>query len=234
MNLFNMNKPLLVFFIFLCLTLLWSCQPGSVEEKHQSKLFAEFYLRLVQDEPLVKGEVSFFEGDSLSVARPRTFKQVLINNQLMAAKELKMKGTSYRGSLNGLTDSIYTFSFINANDEQQSYQLSVDRIDAFLIKDGWTKSTGMSVVWKGTPLSEQEELVLLFTDKKNKSSIIEVSGPTKHSEVILTTDQLAPLNLGPGKLYLVRKTNRQTVTEKTQFTSRVEFFTAPISLTVKE
>ncbi len=218
----------------LLLILFGACQPASVEEEGQSKLFAEFHLRLVENEPLVKGEVSFFEGDSLATARPRTFKQVMINNQLMAARELKAKGTSYRGVLNGPVDSVYTFSFINGNNKQQSHQIGVARIDAFLVKDGWTRSKGMTVVWKGKPLGAAEELIFLFTDASNKSTIIEVPGPTRWSEIILTSDQLAPLSLGKGNLYLIRKTNTMDVNEKHHFTSRVEFFTAPLTIQVKE
>jgi hypothetical protein len=229
----KMKQSLLLSFGLLLL-MLGACQPASVEEKDKAKLFAEFYLRIVQGEPLVKGEVSFFEGDSLPAARPRTFKSVMLNNQLMAAKELKVKGTSYRGELNGSVDTTYTFSFINGNDEQKSHQISVHRIKAFLIKDGWKKSTGMTLAWKGAPLSSEENLVLLFTDLDNKSTFIELAGPTTRSEIIVTAAQLKNLIAGKGSLRLVRKTKTEFIDDNHHFINTVEFFTDPIAIHVKE
>lgn len=227
-------KHILLLSFSLLLLILGACQPTSVEEKDKAKLFAEFYLRVVQDEPLVKGEVSFSEGDSLPTARPRTFKSVMLNNQLMAAKELKVKGTSYRGELNGLVDTVYTFSFVNGNDEQQSHQISVHKIRSFLIKDGWKKSTGMTLVWKGAPLSSEEKLILLFTDPNNKSTFIELDGPTARSEIIVTTDQVESLFTGKGNLSLVRKSKTEFIDTKHHFVNTVEFFTSPIAIHVKE
>ena len=229
-----MMKQNLLFFFCLLLLILGACQPTAVEEKNEAKLFAEFYLRVVQNEPLVKGEASFFEGDSLPTSRPRTFKSVMLNNQLMAAKELKVKGTSYRGELNGSVDTVYTFSFINGNDEQQSHQIGVHKIKSFLIREGWKKSTGMTLVWKGSPLSSEEKLILLFTDLENKSSFIELAGPTPQPEIVVTADQLESIFTGKGNLRLVRKTKTVFKDDKHHFINSVEFFTTPIAIHVKE
>ncbi len=217
---------------------IFNCQADSKAESSASTkhIFAKYYVRYLQTEKELKAEAYFKEGDTLSKARSIVLANVIFENTPMEAQNLgKNYGLRYAYRKNGPYRKQYEFKYKDEELGQFSHFLDMSPITDFLIKEGSiSKKAGTTLVWKGDPLTDNQELILLFTDQDKKAFPIQISGPTDRTEVFIPNEKITDLSLGEGKLMIVKK--QVIESQETNFAkiSEMEFYSNKISVDIVE
>lgn len=228
-------KPLIYPLLLFCF-LFVSCQSDSKSTQIEDKktTFANFYLRYLQAEKKVKAEAFFRKGESAKVGSAVEYK----NGVRFDGGAMQMKSVVGRKLYKSerLTDfnSTYTFEVDPGNANGYSHALKINPISNYSLENGVSKSKGIQLKWEGSPLSQAEQLVLLFTDSQNRAFNINIDGPTEHSAASIPKERLEKMKYGNGSLYLVRKFNSISKTEGKQINAASEFYTNAINIKVVE
>ena len=225
------------FFFILSLS-IFGCKSDSVQEapKKAKHIFAKYYVRYLQTEKELKAEVSFKEGDTLTHARSIVLTDVSFEGEQMEVQSLGGNyGVRYSFRKRGPYSRQYKFQYNSKDLGQLSHTLGIDPITDFLIKEGTiNKKSGTTLIWKGDPLTENQEMILLFTDEKRKAFPVQIKGPSERAELFLPAEKISNLSIGKGKLMLIKKQLEQA--DENNFTkiSEVEFYSNNIDIEVVE
>ncbi len=222
-------------FPLLFLTLLFcNCQPEP-EPDQGPMLFADFFIRYLDDEKELKAQASFLEGDSIDSAIPKTFEGgVAFQGSGMEMKKIQDKLIRYSLVQEMNYQDSFRFKFNNDLGNPEIYSIAMSPITDFFLKGPISKSKGMTIVVNGGVLNPGENLVLLFSDEKNQARTINVIGPVANVEYHFGPDQLRNLTIGPGQLYLVKKQLKDEKTTTREIRTEIEFYTKAIEVEVEE
>ncbi len=222
-------------FVSLLLAFLFcNCQTDSNPEKGPL-IFADFFIRYLDDEHELKAQASFLEGDSINNAVPKTFEGgIAFQGSGMEMKKIQDKLIRY--SLIREMDYLDTFRFKFNNDlgNPEIYSVAMSPIQDFFLQGPISKSKGMTIVINGGVLNPGENLVLLFSDEKNQARTINMVGPKADVEYRFTADQLKNLTIGKGQLYLVKKQLKEQNIGNRVVRTEIEYYTKAIDVEVVE
>jgi hypothetical protein len=231
-----MKRSILLYLLFGLLFTL-ACRE---EEKPAARprLFADFFVRYLEEEGQIKAHASFAEGDSLKTALPKTFQggvaflgsgmqpRQLSDNSVRYVYNASTSGGSFPGS--------FPFRFKDDEGKQQEFALRMAPVEDFSINGDISKSKGMNLTVKGELLSADESFVLLFSDEENRASTITIAGPSNSMEHYFPPENLINLRPGKGRLYLVRKKTEIREESNRRVVSNTEFYSRTIDIEVKE
>ena len=225
------------YFPLICLGLTaftFSC--NNIEpSKEDPFLLAEYFVRYLKPQKQVKAYVSFFEGDSLETAHPKTFfGGVTFQGRSMTPKDLASKAVRYTLTGTGEYEKSFQFRYRDDSNEEQIHVVGMTPIEEFLVQGEISKSDGMTLIVQGGLLEKDESLVLLFNDEQNRASTVTVQGPSNSIEHFIPRTNLANLSLGKGKLYLVKKKEEVVEEKRQRILSAIEFYSETIEIEVKE
>ncbi|MCB0552002.1 MAG: hypothetical protein KDD02_00510 [Phaeodactylibacter sp.] len=220
---------------FLVLVLATACQRNSEDQK-KPQLFAELFVRYLEAERELKATATFFEGDSIQTASPKTFSGgVSFQGSGMEARPLPGGVVRYTLQQNADYSAAFPFRFPSNNGQKQEYTLAMLPIDTFYIIDGKaSKSQGMSLYAQGGQLQAGESLVFLFNDANNRAYSFTLEGPTNGEEYRISAQQLEGLEPGPHQLYLVRKKRMAEKKPGVSILADVEFYTRLVEVEVEQ
>jgi len=228
------NKYLISGVLLLLLALGWGCGNGNNQTEQGPRIYAELFVRYLQSEREIKATATFFEGDSLANAAPKTFQGgVAFQGSGMEARQLPGGATRY--NLQRAADYAEAFPFRFKDDDGQTleYALSMVPLDTFFIANNQaSKNQGMVLYAKGGELQDGESLVFFFSDAQNRAVTFTIPGPHRGEEYRLTRQQLKDLAVGPHYMYLVKKRRTAEERGKLSVLADVEYYTRVAELEV--
>ncbi|GJM31638.1 MAG: hypothetical protein DHS20C18_06390 [Saprospiraceae bacterium] len=222
------------FFSLLAVVLFSACDNDPAPQSKPT-IFADFFIRYLEDEHELKAQATFMEGDSLTSAVPKIFESgVAFLGSNMKMKKIQDKLVRY-----SLTNEMgymgsFRFKFNDENRNPEIYSIEMPPIENFQMKGPISKSKGMTVVINGGILSQEESMVFLFNDKHNQARTITVLGPQTNIEYRFNADQLRNLSLGEGQLYLVKKQLKVQNNPHRSIRTEIEYYTKAIDVLVEE
>lgn len=227
-----------LFIIFFGGTFLLACgckEAASGQEKPKEKLYIDFFVRFLADESQLKAQATFSEGISPDEAKPKHIEGgVAFQNSGMIERNIQSKIIRYESIREGEYADDFPFQFKDDEGNQRAYNLKMSPIEAFFLKGEISRSKGMTIVVNGGLIKANEQLVFFFSDEDNKAYSITLSGPAKTIEFVFESAQTAPLHLGPGKLYLVKRQDNQQENDEISLVSSIEYYTKAIDIEVVE
>ena len=218
-------KAFLRFGSLLCLTLWTSCQPSPSQSG--PRLYGELYVRYLASERQLKAEASFLEGDSLADARPVSFEQgISFLGSGMVPRSLPGEVTRYQYQEKLDYPESFRFGLIPPQGERVEVEFSMEPLGDFTIDGEVSKTSGFTLRAQGSTLSDEESLILLFSDANNKANTIILKGPSEKIQHTFLGKQLSGFALGKHQLYLVKK--RQSTLENDWLSANavIEYYTA--------
>lgn len=233
-----MKTPILsyiTFGLFIFITFSFAACNATTETKQveTKNIFADFYVRYFQTEKLLKGQVTFGEGDTISTTKPIEMARVNFMNSGMTKKNLLGKYTRYMYQAPVTqTQSEFKFNFTDKQGQSQEQTLKMEPINDFSFKGDISKSKGMVLQLDGTTLSADEQMILLFNNDDNKVATIDIGGPSTNQAISFTGEQLNGLSLGKNQLYLVKKQIRRFQKDNYKMSSIIEFYSNTIEVEV--
>lgn len=212
------------YFLFIGFIIsLGACQ--TQDHKNNSEpVFADFYIRYLEEEGKLRAEASFFSGDSLKNAKPKTFNAVFFQGGAMELRDLKSKGKKYRSERSLKFNSPFNFNWKNEDGTPSSFDLKMEPINDISIEGNLSQQKTAILNWKGSPLSDKESLVVVLTDSKNQTTIINKKGPLTDNRIEIKPEDLTKLSSGVIKVYLVKKNSEKIQKESTFVESAIEFY----------
>jgi len=233
-------RNLLITFLLLG---LMSCSCGLEKPDEQAipearhKLYVDYYLRYLQSEKQLKVEASFREGihiDSAKNIEPEG--SVFLENIQLLPYRISSDNLRYQKEFNRVFEDEYNFKFVD--DKEQSiinHPIQISSIDNFSIEENTgSKSTGFNITWEGDTLQENEELLVLLTDSKNKASSYIMEGPSSKKSCTFPTTRMDGLNTGKGFLYLVKKQKSFVEKEEMSIKTLAEFYSDKVDINITE
>ena len=217
----------------VCLLLLGiSCQPNQSPKKTKAKIFSQFFVQYRQSGRLFRAEANFAVGDSLATAANVEMQSVRFQGSQMELKSKPNGNPVYKTEISGDFQNEMRLKFNRSNEEEHNIVLQFSPIESFLVKGDVSKKNGLTLVWKGLPLQEQEELLLFFADKNNKAASHSLIGPTQRSEVTLDGKFLSELEAGRGNLFLVKKKKGSENQKAVSTYFELEYYTNALQINI--
>ncbi len=220
--------PYILFFGII--SFLLSCQTEAPKQEKSDKTkpstFANFYVRFFQTQGRTEATAIFQNGMTQQQAQSlKIEKGVFFHNGNMVERNIPKIGTRYQAFYDGPFSETYKFQFQDPLKGKTDHIVDMNPISAFSFEGEISKSKGATLSWSGTPLNENEALVFLIQDAKNKSRSFELKGRTNASKINVASKHLSKLALGSAKIYLVRKQSKAEQKPNLVILAETEFYT---------
>jgi len=230
-----MKSTLLRLFFLLALNALSACRSESTGE-NDAHLFADFYVRYLESERELKAYASLMTGDSLGNAHPlEPVGSVRFEGSPMETRRLANRNVRYVYSERDVAYTTpFEFQYRSTSGKPITQKVSLKPIRSFSVQRPVSLESGLALRTQGGSLTEEESLVLLFTQEDRSSKSITIAGPHPGDNYRLEGGQLSELSPGPVELYLVKR--KVTVAEKRngRITAEVEYYTRTEEIELKE
>jgi len=215
--------------------LLPACREERPEEKAKH-LFAEFFVRYLQAEQEIKAHVSFFEGDTIQSAAPKSFAGgAAFQGNSMKARSLPGGTIRYTFEQRGNYADTFQLRFRDDSGQDREIAAAMAPVDSFAIAGGQaSRSGGMTLYAKGGKLNPGESMVLLFSDENDKAYTIMLTGPSAGEEYRIPAAKVETLNPGKHTLYLVKKKRASEKGDTLSILADIEYYTHTIEVEVVE
>ncbi len=235
--------------IFLVAFLFYSCQsePKSVTTRTEEvpnmkageKLFANYYIRYLADEKIMKSEASFFTGVERQKRNAETFSTISLGGTTMRLDKTSKANPYYKLEQNGVQGNKVKFQFITTQGAKEEDLISTPMLESISFGKQLSQSKNGLLSWKGEPLGDKESLVLLFTNKEERTTSTVVNGPSEKSELLIPFKKLEKISLGVNRVYIVRKSRSIEKKQGSDGTPRevralTEFYSKTVELEVVE
>lgn len=216
------------FFIAICLIGLSTACRNVELTNTEPFLFEEYYIRFLQAERELKAQATYYEGDSLETATPKTFfGGVSFLGSGMKARSLPNNITRYSTTRDRITyPERFRFGYKNDSGELIDYNLEMAPIGSYSIPDTINKRSPITISIENSPLEADESIVILINDSANKASTFSYKGPMDNTSFILSQQQLAALAIGKAEVYLVKKQVTAKKNNHRKIQSTIEFYSA--------
>jgi hypothetical protein len=221
------------FFFFSFFFLLVGCQ--TTPSASGPRLFAELYVRYLEDGQQIKAEASFLEGDSLSTAQSVDLpKGVSFLGSGMGERKLQGNFTRYQYENFGEYPSTMRFRARRSETEFTDFEASLSAIQSIDFPD--TLFLGRAHAFSIAPdgLKEDQSLVLLLTDSTGKSIPVELSGPVKKGGLQLSPTQIEGMAPGKGSLYIVKKQTERKETRQSTSVFTIEYYSKSVEFWISK
>ena len=222
------------FLLAITTFLFWGCENNA--NLNNEILFEEYYVRYLEAEKELKAYATFLEGDSLQNAKPKIFfGGIAFQNSGMEVRNLPKGVVKYSiTNDNASYSNPFTFKYRNEEGVAIEEVLEMKPLGDFFVKDNISLSKGMTLVINDGSLSEDEQLVLLFSDEKNRAFSIPIMGPSEQIEYTFTNDQIQNLSEGKGQLYIVKKQSKIKEGENRSVSSNIEFYSKTLEIYIEK
>lgn len=223
-------KKILHILLFGIITFLLSCQTEAPKEEKSDKskpsTFANFYVRFFQTQNQTEATATFQSGMTQQQAQPlKIEKGVFFHNGNMVERTIPKIGPRYQALYDGVFSETYRFQFLDPLKGKTDHIVEMNPISDFSFEGEISKSKGATLSWKGSPLNENEAIVFLIQDAKNKSRRFELKGKTSASKIDIASKHLSQLELGAAKIYLVRKQSKAEQKPNLVILAETEYYT---------
>ncbi len=227
-------RYLLVCFLFFSMI---SCQQDSAKSSNNDvKLFADFYVRYLQNEQQLKAEAIFKRGlDKEKANKIELEGDVKFDGQLL--NPIKLNNSIFRYQLESKRAFKENTIFKIEHDKGTTteHSIGMSPIGKFSLENGSaSKKNGFLLAWDGANLTDKERLLVLVTDKNNKAHSISINGPSKNQQARIKGVDLQPLATGAGYIYLVKKTSNTVTKDDMIISSLAEYYTDRILIEILE
>lgn len=222
--------------IFFCICAAFVLlQAGCAGGAGKPRIIADLYVRYLADVAELKAQASFYEGDSLQTALPKTMAGgVTFQQSAMEAKILQGEVVRYSLQRRGNFNPPFQFGYTDGEGVKGEYTLAMNPIDSFSFRGEASRSKGATLLFYGAPLGEGESLVILVSDVNNQAATLEISGPKSTNDLFIPASNLASLQPGPGTVYLVRKTAKMEDTPGRHVIATGEYYTDVVRFELAE
>lgn len=226
---------ILIPFLILGSMFFFGCRSTQPQEK-PNHLFAEFFVRYLQAEQELKAHASFYEGDTIKTAVPKSFAGgATFQGQSMEARNLPGGTIRYIYEQLGSYADTFQFSFKDDFGQSRGIPVAMTPIDSFAVQGGQaSRSTGMGLYARGGQLSRGESMVLLFSDENQKASTILLTGPSAGEAYRIPAAKVETLSPGKNTLYLVKKKRTVEKGDSLSILADIEFYTRTIEVEIVE
>lgn len=217
---------------FCCIVFAGACQSPATSE--EPPVHANLYVRYLESDGELRGQASFFRGDSLETAVPLQLPGgVSFMSSGMKMRELPGKVYRYSASLPVSFRGPFRFAYrLRPDEEPRILSIDMAPIDSFRVLRAGLED-GLAFDLYGS-LNEEEELLLLFTDEAQQVKTVLVTGPHAPGELRVPADALVGFRPGPYQLYLVKKLNRTAEAEDgTLIHQAIEYYTAEVGFKLR-
>lgn len=222
-------------FYCICAAAVLLGQAGCADSAGKPRLIADYFVRYLADVSEIKAQASFYEGDTLETAVPKAIAGGLSFQQsAMETKSLSRGVVRYLLQRRSEFIPPFTFAFTGDDGEKVTYNVPMNPVDSFSFRGPVSKSKGGTLLLKGTPLSAEESLVVLFSDARNQAGSVTIQGPITTQEVFIPATNLAHLQTGAGMVYLVRKIVKIEDTPARYVIASAEYYTPAIDVNLEE
>jgi hypothetical protein len=203
------------------------------ENKGKSAVYGSFFIRYMEDGNWLQSNVSFYEGDTIATAKPKTWKGgVSLLGSAMDARNLPGDEIRYitDRQIDFITD--YTFRFSEDNANLREVKTNIQPISPLKFKAPASKSAGLILEHGGTPMESGESIVVLLTDSTGQTYTIELSGPQRSSSLVLNSGQVENIPAGTYEWYGVRKKQRQYKEEYLDYSVETEYYAKAVKVEI--
>ena len=223
-------KKIPLILLFGIISFLMSCQPEAPKEEKSDKskptTFANFYVRFFQTQNQTEATATFQNGMTQQQAQPlKIEKGVFFHNGNMEERTIPTIGPRYQAFYDGAFSETYRFQFQDPLKGKTDHIVEMNPISDFSFEGEISKSKGATLSWEGPPLNENEAIVFLIQNAKNKSRRFELKGKTNASKINIANQHLSKLELGEAKIYLVRKQSKAEQKPNLVILAESEFYT---------
>ena len=225
------------FFGFLLLLSFTACQQDSTASNaNDIKLFANYYVRYLQNEQQLKADASFRKG----LEKEKATKIDLAGEVRLANKPLvpvRLNNTIFRYQLEETMDFRSSYDFVLEHDsgEATKHTIALSPIGKFSLENGLaSKTDGFQLNWDGAKLEKNERILLMITDKNSKAHSVTINGPSANQMSKIKGADLTGLAAGNGYIYLVKKRMQEEIQGTTVINSLAEYYTDRILVEIVE
>ncbi len=216
---------LLLFGAFCGLLILSGCQSG-LGSKKQSNVYGSFFIRYMESDRWIQANASFYEGDTIATAAPRTWEGgVSFLGSAMDARQLPGGDIRYIADRQIDFISDYAFRFTDDGSKLREVVTVVSPLSGLGFRAPASKQSGLVLTYSGTPLDAWESMVVLLSNEQGQTHTLNISGPQRNAEIVLTANEVSPLTAGKWQLYAVRKRARTYEEDHFDFTVETEYYT---------
>ena len=241
-----MKNNRIIYSLFLALGIVIGCQntpstpnaptPDQAPTSPDKVLpvFANYYIRYIEDDRLLRAEASFKEGENASKSQPITFKGgVAFMSSGMQAKKLneQLIRYEYLQKVDFPKDE-FRFNFKDKKEQEHLFNIGLTPIVDFEVKKA-SISSGLRIDLKTEPLTSDETLIAILTDTNGNPTTIEQKGPTETS-IIQFSLQPHQSSLSPGKatISLIRKKTKRSKKDNYNHSATAEYYSKPKNLSI--
>lgn len=226
-----------LFYFAAILFIVSGCQTDTPQRqvKSEKKVFARYYVKYSQNDRLYKAYASFSLGDSSINAIATEMAAVSFQGGNMEQKTQPRNDLSYVTERSGEYQPNLKFKYTDSEEKKHPLDLSFKSINSFLIKNkSISQSKGLTLVWDGSALEQEESLLLLFSDQENKAASTTIKGPSRTTEVNIPGNFLKELKPGKGNLFLVRKKKGEKKEGLIHYQYDLEYYTSPLEIEISK
>lgn len=164
-------------------------------------------VRYLGPERSLRGQATFFRGDSLATATPLDLPGgVSFMGSGMDKRTLPGNVIRYSSSMISPPTSPLRFAFrLEPEASLREIEVNWIPIDSFAVVSG-SLAEGLVFTFSGG-LRDTEELLLLFSDENREARTVLIPGPISRRRYLVPANALAGFATGPYQLYLVKKSN---------------------------
>ncbi|MBX2927634.1 MAG: hypothetical protein KF852_07345 [Saprospiraceae bacterium] len=221
-------KPLAFYTLIIVVGAFSACQLAG---NKQPAVYGSFLIRYMEQGSQINARASFFEGDTLATAQPKTWEGGVAF--IGSAMELRnMTGSEQRYSAERQLDFLdnYNFRFTDDRGKVRELKAAFNPIGDIGFKSPVSKQSGLVFAHSGAPLAAGETLVLLMTDVSGQSRSITIAGPQRGNEIILPATDVAALRPGALQMYALRKSASASRDGKFEYSVEMEYYTKAVSI----
>ena len=198
--------------LLFSIVLISACSNSSTPEVSNTakNIYANYYVRYLESERMLKAEATFYKGDNPESAQPLTLQKGLSlfgNNMSVRRIQNKISRYHYENLMDYPKDASFPFKYNHADSEAQTYTMSMSPVGKFEIKD-CSISKGINLELE-TALNSNESFVVLFNDANNRSVSLMVPFTENKSINIPLGAYKEILSKGKSELYLVKKQKKE-------------------------
>ena len=219
----------------LLLALNWGCTSttNSSTDQPTGALFPTFYVRYLQAERQLKAEARFLQGDSAQIAKPVAMDKIFFDGGAMEQLPVELENPRYKSVRTGEFKPPYQFEF-EQGDYKNTYSVDIPPIDSFTLVGPLSLKEGGNLQWSGSPLSAGESIVILISDAKGTTGVVNLKGPHSNTKTRIEPSTIKKLTVGDAQMYLVRKKDQVQTQESGRIVSSIEFYSDTKTVRITE
>jgi len=192
-------------------------------ESAKETIFVNAYLRFMEENLQIKGEMQFLSGDSVLTATAYYPEFVRFQGHSMR-QMTTMQSSRYSHSFHNHYQVPYTFAFGGKDLGEFELKLDMQPIANKVSADTIPADRNWTFSWDGDALTEIETLTLLFISDEGKELTLNVIGPTSKSSFSFGASQFEDFEATSAGLNVIKRKHENVKDRNIQARVRTEFY----------